>query len=210
MKTAKNKQPNEQEMNNDTNQIEGIGIVKNFPLKCEDFGVKIYNNDYYNSYIYHGKFHISRKEIFKKNGCKLLMYLENMVFKGSGHLKRGWNYSCFSLKNERIASTPPISEFICGINKNYKVKWYWKNKKKDIRRCSICHRKKDEKHRKLLMKKNKNKKVTTCNLTPIFSFKKYRCDSCGEIKRGHICPNIKKDVNNIKIVFTFLQNLFIK
>lgn len=194
------------EMNNETNEIEGIGIVKNFPVRCEDHGVKIYDNDYFNSYIYHGKYHISRKKILDRGDWKVLMYLEHLVFKGSKHLKRGWNHSCFSLKKERISSTPPFKEFKCNKQGN----WYWINKKKDIRRCSICHRKKDEKHRQLLMKKNKNKKVKTCNLTPIFSFKKYRCDSCGEIKRGHICPNIKKDVNNIKIVFTFLRNLFIK
>mgnify|MGYP001204664302 FL=1 len=196
------------EMNNETNQIEGIGIVRNFPVRCEDHGVKIYDNDYFNSYIYHGKFHISRKKILKRDDWKVLKYLEHLVFKGSKHLKRGWNHSCFSLKKERISSTPPFKEFVSNKSGN----WYWKNKKKDIRRCSVCHRKKDEKHRQLLMEinKNKNKIPKTCNLTPIFSFKKYRCDSCGEIKRGHICPNIKKDVNNYKIVFTFLRNLFIK
>ena len=29
------------------NRIEGIGIIKNFPHRCEDYGVKIYDNDYY-------------------------------------------------------------------------------------------------------------------------------------------------------------------
>jgi hypothetical protein len=191
------------EMNNETNEIEGIGIVKNFPVRSEEVGVKIYDSDYFNSYIYHGKFHITRHKILKRKDFKVLMYLENLVFKGSKHLKRTEG---FSLKKERIASTPPFEEFKC----NKKGNWYWKNKKKDIRRCSICHRKKDEKHRQLLMKKNKNKKVKTCNLTPIFSFKKDRCDSCGEFKHRHICPNIKKHVNNYKIVFTFLRNLFIK
>ncbi len=187
------------EMNNETNEIEGIGIVRNFPVRCEDHGVKIYDNDYFNSYIYHGKFHISRKKILKRDDWKVLKYLEHLVFKGSKHLKRGWNHSCFSLKKERIASTPPFNEF----TSNKYGYWRWKNKKKDIRRCSICHRKKNAAHKYFY---NLNKK---CVLAPIFSFKKFRCDSCGEIKRGHICHNIKKDVNNYKIVFTFLRNLFI-
>jgi len=126
------------EMNNETNKIEGIGIVRNFPVRCEDHGVKIYDNDYFNSYIYHGKFHISRKKILKRDDWKVLKYLEHLVFKGSKHLKRGWNHSCFSLKKERISSTPPFKEFVSNKSGN----WYWKNKKKDIRRCSVCHRKK--------------------------------------------------------------------
>jgi hypothetical protein len=185
------------EMNNETNQIVGIGIVKNFPVRSEEVGVKIYDNDYFNSYIYHGKYHISRKEILKRSDWKVLMYLENLVFKGSKHLKRTEG---FSLKKKRISSTPPFSEFVSDKYGN----WYWKNKKKDIRRCSVCHRKKNAAHKYFY---NLNKK---CVLTPVFSYKKTRCDSCGEFKKGHICPNIKKDVNNYKIVFTFLRNLFLK
>jgi len=181
------------------NRIEGIGIIKNFPHRCEDYGVKIYGNDYYNSYLYYGSYHISRQKILKRKDWKILKYLENLVFKGSKHLKRGGNAMCFSLKKERIVQSPPYEEFIYTNNE-----WTWKNKKKDIRRCSICHRKKNAAHQYFY---NIGKK---CLLTPIFSFKKHRCDSCGEIKRGHICSNNKKNPDNWDIVLRFLQNLFIQ
>ena len=188
------------EMNNEKNEIEGIGIIKNIPRRCEEWGVRIYNDDYYNSFLYVGKYHITRKNILSDtNNIKPLKLLENLVFKGSHHLKRGWNTGCFSLKNERIERNPCYSEFIVD-----KHEWKWKNKKKTIRRCSICHRIKDEKHRKL----NKNNK--TCKLKPIFAFKARRCDSCGQVKHGHICPNIKKQPQNIEFVYNFLRNLFIR
>jgi hypothetical protein len=188
------------EMDSIKNQIEGIGIIKNFPVRCEDHGVKIYDNDYYNSYIYHGRYHISRTKILEdEDNIKPLKYLENLVFKGSTHLKRGGNAMCFSLKKERIAASPPYEEFICENDE-----WIWKNKKKDIRRCSICHRKKNAAHKYFY---DINKK---CVLTPVFSYKKNRCDSCGEFKKGHICENVKKNPENIKIVKAFLRKLFIK
>jgi len=187
------------EMNNQTNQIEGIGIIKNHPFRCDTVGVKIYDNDYYNMYFYYGSCNISREEIVKNEAnIKPLKYLENLVFKGSTHLKRGWNYSCFSLKKERIAVSPPYDDFIFQNNE-----WTWKNKNKDIRRCSVCYRKKNTAHKYFY---DIHKK---CTLTPIFSYKKSRCDSCGEFKRGHICVNIKKKPENIYIVFKFLRSLFI-
>ena len=65
------------EMNNNTNEIEGIGIIRNMPTRCEEVGLKIYNDDYYNSYFYHGTYHISRKKILEKHeNIKPLAYLE--------------------------------------------------------------------------------------------------------------------------------------
>ena len=187
------------EMNNETNKIEGIGIIKNMPVKSEEVGIRIYNDDYYNTYLYYGKYHISRKKILEnKDNIKCLHYLENLVFKGSHHLKRGWNTGCFSLKNERIETSPSYSEFILD-----KDEWKWKNKKKGIRRCSHYHRLKNEEHRRL----NKGKKK--CSLTPLKCYNPHRCDSCGEWKRGHICPNKKRHPNNVKIVYKFLRGLFI-
>ena len=183
------------EMDNTNNKIIGIGIIKNFPRRCEDYGAKIYSNDYYNTYVYYGPHHISRDKILSnKENIKPLAYLENLVFKGKNHLKRGNN--CFTLKNERILTTPSYNEFI------FDKIWKWKNPIKDIRRCSQCHRVKDEKHRKL----TKGKK---CNLKPIFSYHKNKCDKCGKRKHGHICEKLKKHPENIDAVYTFLRSLFI-
>jgi hypothetical protein len=196
------------EMNNNTNEIEGIGIIRNMPTRCEEVGLKIYNDDYYNSYFYHGTYHISRKKILEKHeNIKPLAYLENLIFKGSKHLKRGGNAGCFSLTNYRIETSLPYSDFVYESDE-----WIWMNKPKAIRRCSKCFRKKDEKHRELVRKKNGNDS-NVCTLKPISKSK--RCNLCGEIKLAHpwrdphICSKIKKYPEHIRIIYTFLRNLFI-
>lgn len=72
------------EMNNDCNQIEGIGIIKNYIQTDKKY--KIYSDSNYNRYTYHGKYRISREMIQNK---KELEKLEQSLFKGKGHLKRG-------------------------------------------------------------------------------------------------------------------------
>ena len=74
------------EMNNDTNKIMGIGLVRNYiNLKYE---VCIYKRRWkgnnYNRYIYNSAHRKDRSEINKK----LLCALELIVFKGYGHFKR--------------------------------------------------------------------------------------------------------------------------
>lgn len=71
------------EMNNETNQVMGIGLIKNY-LKMEKRN-KIYDEQYYNNYTYVGKQHLNRNEIQKQT----LDHLECMLFYGKGHLKRG-------------------------------------------------------------------------------------------------------------------------
>jgi len=179
------------EMNLQKNEIVGIGIIKNMPTRCEEAGLKIYDNDYYNSYFYRGPYHISRKKILEKDeNKKPLAYLENLIFKGSKHLKRGSNAGCFSLTNNRIETSLPYSDFVYESDE-----WIWMNKPKAIRRCSKCFRKKDEKHRELVRKKN-GTDSNVCTLKPISRSK--RCNLCGEIKLAHpwrdphICSKIKK------------------
>jgi hypothetical protein len=72
------------EMNNDTNKIMGIGLVRNYiNLKYE---MCIYKSDTnYNRYVYNSAHRKDRSEINKK----LLCALELILFKGSGHFKRG-------------------------------------------------------------------------------------------------------------------------
>ena len=54
------------EMNNSSNQIEGIGLIKNrayiYDAKC-----LVYNTPYFNRYIYKGSIRISREIIEKYN-----------------------------------------------------------------------------------------------------------------------------------------------
>jgi len=74
------------EMNNDENEIMGIGKIQNF-LHCEE---PVYFNRSYNQYIYKGKIHISREKIIENDLTHILKKIEEKVFKGYGHLKRGF------------------------------------------------------------------------------------------------------------------------
>ena len=71
-------------MNNDTNKIMGIGLVRNYiNLK---YKMCVYKSDTnYNRYVYNSAHRKDRSEINKK----LLCALELILFKGSGHFKRG-------------------------------------------------------------------------------------------------------------------------
>jgi len=96
------------EMNNDNNQICGIGLIRN--SLSLDKKYKIYADHDYNRFIYKGDFWISRGEILDYDAT-LIVRLENILFKGKGHLKRqsgisvitnkpflNWNYNEAEIK----------------------------------------------------------------------------------------------------------------
>ena len=72
------------EMNNETNKIEGIGLIKN--LLVYDKRHKIYRNEEYNRYIYRGQYWLSREQINMFNP-EILDIFDNILFKGKSHLK---------------------------------------------------------------------------------------------------------------------------
>jgi len=74
------------EMNNSTNMIEGIGLIKN---KFEtDKYYKVHSDGNTNRYIYIGNYFIDRKTIEDYNP-QLICILEEILFKGKTHSKRG-------------------------------------------------------------------------------------------------------------------------
>ena len=74
------------EMNNSTNQIIGIGLVKN-KVRTEKI-YKVQPDTNYNRYIYIGDHHLSR-EILEQYNAHLVDVLERILFKGYTHSKRG-------------------------------------------------------------------------------------------------------------------------
>lgn len=72
------------EMNNETNKIEGIGKITNYIHTDRKY--KVYSDSNYNRYTYRGKHRINRDIIKDK---EKLEKLEERLFKGKGHLKRG-------------------------------------------------------------------------------------------------------------------------
>jgi hypothetical protein len=78
------------EMNNSTNELVGIGIItkKIYPR------VQIYQNPYYNRYIYKGNHYIPASELPQD----IREELETKLFKGRSHLKRGKSMTQFPSK----------------------------------------------------------------------------------------------------------------
>jgi hypothetical protein len=80
------------EMNNTTNNIEGIGLIKNNPETQKYYKVHLDGNN--NRYIYIGNYFIER-EIIDNYNEPLLNALEEILFKGKSHSKRGGGLSLF-------------------------------------------------------------------------------------------------------------------
>jgi hypothetical protein len=74
------------EMNNSTNKIEGIGLIKNRP-ETEKY-YKVHTDTNTNRYTYIGKYFIERQILYEHND-HLVYILEEILFKGKTHSKRG-------------------------------------------------------------------------------------------------------------------------
>jgi hypothetical protein len=74
------------EMNNSTNRIEGVGVIRNYPNV--DQPPWIYANNNYNRYIYEGEYRMDRDAIARYD-VNLVDSIEIVCFKGKTHLKRG-------------------------------------------------------------------------------------------------------------------------
>lgn len=73
------------EMNNDTNEIEGVGYIFNRPYYSK---YRIYQDMNYNRFAYISKHRVDRSQMTDRE-LEYLKTLETLVFKGSKHLKRG-------------------------------------------------------------------------------------------------------------------------
>ena len=74
------------EMNNSKNQIMGIGLIKNKLVTEKVY--KVQEDSNHNRYIYIGDYHISR-EVLDNYNPFLVYVLDNILFKGYTHSKRG-------------------------------------------------------------------------------------------------------------------------
>lgn len=89
------------EMNNTLNRIEGIGLVKN-TIRLDKY-FKVYQAGNFNRYVFRGKYRIDREELLRYNS-KLVDVLDQILFKGKTHLKRGGGITTVTdklLKNDR-------------------------------------------------------------------------------------------------------------
>ena len=97
------------EMNNTTNKIMGIGLLRNYVNY--DHKVRMYNNEYshFNNIVYHSNYRKDVEEMNKKE-LKYIELLELLLFYGKDNSKRldGISY----LKWERLPNEKAIAKFI--------------------------------------------------------------------------------------------------
>lgn len=72
------------EMNNETNQIMGIGLIKNHPIVGK---YSVYREHNYNRYVYIGKTRIDRGQM-NEHEEQIMKALDTLCFKGMTHIKR--------------------------------------------------------------------------------------------------------------------------
>jgi len=95
------------EMNNTTNKIEGIGLVKNNLVLEKKH--KIYENDDYNRYIYCGNYWLNREQITAINSS-IVEIFDKILFKGKTHLKRACG---ITVLNEKLFITWKLNMAFC-------------------------------------------------------------------------------------------------
>ncbi len=78
------------EMNNDINEIKGIGLVKNRPFLDKYY--QIYKDGNYNRFIYKSDYYLDRDVLIRFNKV-LVDILEYVLFKEKSHLKRGSGFT---------------------------------------------------------------------------------------------------------------------
>jgi hypothetical protein len=81
------------EMNNNTNKIMGIGMVKNHPI-CNKY--KVYKKENYNRYVYMGKNRIDRVEMNEEEE-EIMNIFDILCFKGNKHMKRSRGLKSFPI-----------------------------------------------------------------------------------------------------------------
>lgn len=74
------------EMNNDINKIMGLGVIRNYLRMDKHY--KIYQDGNYNRFTYKSELRVDRDE-FSNNEILFIEILENLLFYGSTHVKRG-------------------------------------------------------------------------------------------------------------------------
>lgn len=135
------------EMNNSTNTIMGIGLIKNVLISAHRS--RIYVSPCWNAYVYKSKYHITREEILAKSlkNRLVMLLLERMLFYGSNHFKRG--QGCTILSQNRIATYENEINLKkvkrlnkcskCGLpKKGHKCKGVRLSMKKINKKCRIC------------------------------------------------------------------------
>ena len=110
------------EMNNETNQIEGIGLIRNFVCDTRP----IYSDYNYNRYIYSGQYRVTREQM-ERTDKDVVDILDLILFKGYTHIKR----------HSGITMIPPkllVDERTRGVNLTERIREIFKMQRKKIKK----------------------------------------------------------------------------
>jgi hypothetical protein len=110
------------EMNNSTNKIEGIGLIRN---KVQIYRYPVYKDNNFNRFCYIGKYHITRDYI-KEYNESFLETIETMLFKGKSHFKRGSGMTTLTDKMKRKTEMDLYKEIKDMFCKKYKKEEIYK------------------------------------------------------------------------------------
>jgi hypothetical protein len=103
------------EMNNDTNLISGIGLVRNHAHMHK---YSVYKEQMYNRYIYYGKHHIARNEM-NENEERIMKVFDILCFTGNKHMKRGQGIKSFPVETLfKCSNTIDLVAFIGNMFKS--------------------------------------------------------------------------------------------
>ena len=132
------------EMNNDKNQIMGIGLIQNIYIPSNR--TRIYESQTWNRYVYKGNYHISRETLIKtEKNQKILQLLETILFYGYNHFKRG--QGCSILSFDRILTCQNVRKpeersyrcSKCGLpKKNHVCSKIIVKKIQENKKCRLC------------------------------------------------------------------------
>jgi hypothetical protein len=104
------------EMNNDTNKIMGIGMVRNKSLSRR---IQVYKDGNYNRYVYTGKLRISREEMNTEEET-IMKVFDQLCFKGNRHMKRGQGLKSFPI--EMLYNCSRMLDLVDFISKMFKTR----------------------------------------------------------------------------------------
>ena len=106
------------EMNNDTNKIMGIGMIKNHPSNAN---IDIYEKRNYCRYVYAGKRRIDRSEMSADEEIIMLAF-DELCFRGNRHMKRGQGLLSFPIEMLcRCSKIIDLVDFITNMFNKYKT-----------------------------------------------------------------------------------------
>ena len=102
------------EMNNDTDKITGIGLVRNHPTIGRHF---VYENGNYNRYVYTGNYRIDRSEMTAEEN-RIISLFDILCFTGNKHMKRGQGLKAFP--TDMLYRMLPILDLVKFISQMFK------------------------------------------------------------------------------------------